>query len=143
MQALQVLWFLDRGTWTANLSGEEIFITSLLVAAAHLITLRHAWQEALWHFKAPSCGVDVPLLVACRVAEPRIAFSCPALNFRRVLIGTRAHTALELVNDEALPLAFDITMPAPKAGGGSGKRDHAHTHRVPVIVSIHLALPKF
>ena len=86
--------------------------------------MRSGRQEALWHFRAPSCGVDVQLLVACHVAEPRVALSCPAHNFGRVLIGACARAALELVNDEALPFAFGIT--APKAPGsaalGTGKR---------------------
>jgi hypothetical protein len=57
----------------------------------------------------------VPLLVACRVAEPRVALSCPALHFGRVLVGASAQATLELVNDEALPLAFEFAM--PKAPG--------------------------
>ncbi len=72
----------------------------------------------------------MPLLVACRVAEPRVALSCPALHFGRVLVGASAQATLELVNDEALPLAFEFVM--PKAPGspaaGTSKRALASQH---------------
>ena len=81
-------------------------------------------QEALWRFRAPSCGVDVLLLVACCVAEPRVSLSCPALNFGRVLVGAHARAEVQLVNDEALPLAFEVAaLPAcGDAPADQGKR---------------------
>ena len=83
-------------------------------------------QEALWRFRAPSCGVDVLLLVACRVAEPRVSLSCPALGFGRVLVGAHARAEVQLVNDEALPLAFEAAV-VPACGNAPadpGKRAH-------------------
>ena len=82
------------------------------------------WQESLWRFRAPSCGVDMLLLVACRIAEPRVSLSRPALSFGRVLVGAHARAELQLVNDEALPLAFNIAV-LPACGGAAadqGKR---------------------
>ena len=81
-------------------------------------------QEALWRFRAPSCGVDVLLLVACRVAEPRVSLFCPALSFGRVLVGAHARAEVHLVNDEALPLAFEVAaLPAcTDAPADQGKR---------------------
>ena len=60
--------------------------------------------------------MDVLLLLACRVAEPRVSLSCPALSFGRVLVGAHARAELQLVNDEALPLAFEVAV--LPAGGG-------------------------
>lgn len=108
------------GSWDSFLSCKQ----DLSGQKSAVSCMRSGRQEALWHFRAPSCGVDVQLLIACHVAEPRVALSCPAHNFGRVLIGACARAALELVNDEALPFAFRITAPtAPsRVALDTGKR---------------------
>lgn len=46
--------------------------------------------ESFWAFSIPAHGIRVPFLLVGLVAEPRLAFEQPAINFGQVLLGVRA-----------------------------------------------------
>lgn len=48
----------------------------------------------------------MPFLVAGHIAEPRIAFSRPSLNFKQVLLGRTGKGSVELINSEDVPFSF-------------------------------------
>ena len=53
-------------------------------------------------------GICVPFVVVGHVAEPRVAFAKPSINFARVLIGRVGKSTVEIVNSEDAP--FDFTL---------------------------------
>jgi hypothetical protein len=46
-------------------------------------------SEDFWVFSIPSQGISVPFLLVGLVAEPRVAFDRPAINFGQVQLGVR------------------------------------------------------
>ena len=85
--------------------------------------------ESFWTFRIPEQGIEVPFLVTGLVAEPRVYFDKPAINFGQVLIGgARGRATITLVNDEHLPFEFSLDKGtygasiAELVAGGSGTR---------------------
>jgi hypothetical protein len=64
--------------------------------------------EMIWTFDIPAQNVQVPVLFIGRVVEPRVRFSAPSHNFQQVLLGRRASTEVQLVNDESIPFHFTL-----------------------------------
>lgn len=64
--------------------------------------------EQFWMFRIPEQSIEVMFLLVGNVAEPRVAFDRPALNFEKVLVGGKVTQKLFLVNNEHLPFEFRL-----------------------------------
>lgn len=65
-------------------------------------------QESFWRFSIPEHKLEVQFLLVGKVAEPRVAFDRPGLNFGKVLVGGRTTETVRLINSEHLPFEFQL-----------------------------------
>ena len=63
-------------------------------------------DEAFFEFRVDERDVAVPFLFAGAVAEPRVAFDVPGVNFGKVLVGRKHRATVLLTNHEAIPFHF-------------------------------------
>ena len=63
-------------------------------------------DEAFFEFRVDERDVAVPFLFAGAVAEPRVAFDVPGINFGKVLVGRKHRETVVLTNHEAIPFHF-------------------------------------
>lgn len=65
-------------------------------------------SEQFWMFRIPEQNIELLFVLVGNVAEPRVSFDRPALNFEKVLVGGKLATKVYLVNSEHMPFEFKI-----------------------------------
>ena len=84
----------------------------------HTNTHTHTYTHTHTHttlctqtFRIPEQSIHVPFLLVGHVAEPRVSFDRPAVNFGKCLVaGARGHVLFSIVNAEDMPFTVRFLL---------------------------------
>ncbi|KAI9343132.1 hypothetical protein BDR26DRAFT_917651 [Obelidium mucronatum] len=74
-------------------------------------------KESYWKFEILKHNIVIPFLLVGQALEPNVFFDRVSVNFKSLLVGRQVKEVVRLVNNEAIPFAFNFNETSFELGG--------------------------